>query len=79
MDNVEKRKHKNPLWYLILKYPTKKWNWKAISCNPNITWDIIQANPGKPWDWECLSLHPNITMDIIQENRLAKIDFYQYV
>ncbi len=58
----------SPLWYLIHKYPTKPWNWYAISQNPNITMDIIEANPGKPWNWYGISINPNITMEHIEAN-----------
>jgi len=68
MNDLEKWKHKNPLWYLILKYPEKLWDWRTISENPNITWDIIQENQTKPWNWDWISCNPNITWDIIQEN-----------
>ena len=74
MDDLEKWKHKNPLWYLILKYPKRNWNWQIISYNPNITWDIIQANPEKSWDWQRISKNPNITVKLIEAN-LNKINF----
>jgi hypothetical protein len=34
----------NPLWYLVKKYPDKRWNWNSLSRNPNITMDIIKSN-----------------------------------
>jgi len=57
---LNKWKLVNPLWYLILKYPEKPWNWRLISKNPIITWDIIRTNPKKPWN-------PNITKRIKRE------------
>jgi hypothetical protein len=37
---------------IIEKYPDKKWNWTAISYNPNITMDIIEKYPDKKWNWD---------------------------
>ena len=68
LQDLEKWKHKNPLWYLILKYHGKPWDWYWISCNPNITWNIIQANPTKPWNWYGISRNPNITLEFIEAN-----------
>jgi len=67
LQELEKWKHKNRLWYLILKYP-KEWDWDLISKSPTITCDIIQANPEKPWNWYAISRNPNITWDFIQAN-----------
>src|SRR5271170_2334277 len=61
-------KYFNHLWTLINKYPNKKWNWSAISYNPNTTWEIILRNPNKPWDWNWASQNPNITWEIISGN-----------
>ena len=36
---------------IIEKYPNKPWNWKGISCNPNITMEFIEKYPNKPWRW----------------------------
>ena len=39
-------------WFqFILDNLDKPWDWRLLSCNPNITWDIIEANSDKPWDW----------------------------
>ena len=74
LQDLEKWKHKNPLWYLVLKYPEKPWNWHGISWNPTITMDIISANPLKPWDWDAVSQNQNITLEFIEAN-LDKINF----
>ena len=59
----------NVLQILLNKHvPEFKWDWNAISQNPNITWDIVANNPDKPWYWYAISRNPNITMDIIANN-----------
>ena len=58
----------NHLWKLIQLYPDKDWDWRSISCNPNITWEIIQDNPDKYWSWFGISGNPNITWEIIKNN-----------
>ena len=56
-------------WIKFIKdNPDKNWDWRAISCNPNITWKIIQDNPNMSWEWYAISAHPNITFDIVQNN-----------
>ena len=39
----------------LLLESNKPWDWKTLSCNPNLTWDIVHANPDKDWDWRGLS------------------------
>jgi len=34
--------------YSIKKYPNKKWNWNAVSKNPNVNSDIVESNPQIP-------------------------------
>ena len=36
--------------------PDKPWNWKSLTCSPNITIDYMAAynNPDKPWDWKSI-------------------------
>ena len=50
----------------IKENPDKEWNWRFISCNPNITWEIIEDNPNKDWNWDFISMNPNITINDIQ-------------
>ena len=62
---------------LIENNPDKKWDWRKLSGNPNITMDIIRENPDKPWDWvEISCCNQNITWDIIEENPYKPWDFY---
>src|SRR5271154_2745445 len=58
-------KYSNHLWTLINKYPDKKWDWSALSQNPNITWEIISRNPDKPWNWIVMLCNHTITWEII--------------
>ena len=45
-------------WKHIIQYNAdKRWNWRGLSNNPNMTWEIVQQNPDKPWDWHWLSLN----------------------
>jgi|SaaInlStandDraft_5_1057022.scaffolds.fasta_scaffold457290_1 hypothetical protein len=49
-------------WFQFIKdHPDKDWDWRMVSCNPNITMEIIQDNPDKPWRWywKELSTNPN--------------------
>lgn len=39
----------NALEILLEKYPYKRWDWKFLSVNPNITQDFIKRYPDKPW------------------------------
>ena len=37
-------------WFDYIKEnPDKRWDYKLLSLNPNITWEIVLANPDKPW------------------------------
>ena len=58
----------NTFWKYILDNPDKKWDYSALSKNPNITWDIVKANPDQPWDYLYLSLNSNITWEIVKAN-----------
>ena len=56
---------KNPLIYLLEKYPTKDWDWDGLSWNSNVTIDFVDLHPDKSWDWFGLSLNPSVTMDYV--------------
>ena len=59
--------------------PNKPWNYKALSCNPNITWDIVKANPNFPWNYDILCCqNPNITPRIIAAAIEEKYKFSVY-
>ena len=64
----------NTFWKYILDNPDKKWDYSALSSNPNITWDIVKAHPDKPWDYSYLSSnHMNcFTFPICIMKRRAK-------
>ena len=56
-------------WFDYIKLsPQKKWDYRGLSGNPNITWDIVLANPDKAWNYDALSRNPNITWDIVLAN-----------
>jgi hypothetical protein len=71
--------HRRPLtywnWYQVSKHKSVTfdiiisesfpWDWRGVSCNPNITWEIITANPHLPWDWTAVSYNPNLTWETI--------------
>ena len=56
---------------LILKYPTKKWDWDAICANPCISTKFMinlkKHNICHPFkiNWKKLSKNPNIALDLI--------------
>jgi hypothetical protein len=52
---------------LLEKFPDKKWDWSAISCNPNITIEDINNNPDKPWDWYNISKNKFNTHEVVQK------------
>src|SRR5208283_3501814 len=59
---------KNPLIYLLEKYPDKPWNWHGVSQNPNITPEYIETHPELPWRWHSISYNPNITPEFIESH-----------
>ena len=59
---------KNPLIYLLEKYPDKDWSWFRLSKNPNVTMDFVNSHPDKPWSWYGLSWNPNVTMDYVDSH-----------
>ena len=58
----------------------KKWDWRYLAKNPNITLDFIEEIPDQtigfnlyesytcniPWSWCFVSQNPNITIDYIK-------------
>ena len=46
----------------------KKWNWQAISRNPNILMEDISNNLHLPWVFQFISHNPNLTMEFIMNN-----------
>ncbi len=48
-------------WFqYILDHPEKDWDYKFLSCNPNVTWEMIQANPQMHWDFQGVSKNSNV-------------------
>ena len=60
----------NVLQVLIGIHPPKKWDWKEISANPNLTVEIIKKNKNKKLNWEEISANPAITMEIVKAHPL---------
>ena len=58
-------KSQTPIERLILRFPTKDWNWYQLSNSPNVTMDFVMAHPDLPWNWNGLSDHPNMTMELV--------------
>ncbi len=55
----------NPMWELLKRNLDKRWDWSALSANPNITWEMVENNPSLPWCGQGLSSNPNITLEIV--------------
>lgn len=58
----------NPLVWMLLNYPTKKWNWHNLSKNSAINPEFVRNNLNLPWDWKGLSSNPSINIDFVLEN-----------
>lgn len=56
---------KNVFWHTVKNYPNIKWNYKFLSCNPNITLEIILKNLDKNWSWKYFSYNPNFKLEYI--------------
>jgi len=64
-------------WFnYITENPDKPWNYRELSCNPNITIDIIHSDLSKPWSVRAISCNPNITWEIVQQNPNKPWDYY---
>jgi hypothetical protein len=61
----------NYLWKLVKKNldaQSDRWNWSAVSENPNITPKIISKHPELPWVWENISFNTSVTWDFVLDN-----------
>lgn len=67
--NKHRSKHFNPLWTLINKYPTSKWNHDVWS-NPNTTMKHIEKalQNGKMNSWDKVVMNPNVTLEFVEKN-----------
>jgi hypothetical protein len=52
---------------LITSFPTKQWNFRKLSTNPNITPNIIEKFINKDWNWTELSCNQNIDINFIKK------------
>ena len=66
----------NDVLMLLYLFPNKKWNYRWLSINPNITWDIVKNTLEKKWDWYELSRNPNITWGIVKNNPEKPWSYY---
>ena len=48
-------KYTNHIEKLLKLFPDKKWDYRTLSRNPNITWRIIQDNPDKSWNFTAIA------------------------
>lgn len=64
----------NTLQVLIETYGPEKWDWRAISANPNLTIEMIEdyylRRKGIMLDWEEISANPAITMEDVKAHPL---------
>lgn len=58
---------------VIKKFRFKKWNWRVVSRNSNISKDDIVNNSTWSWNREFIMLNPNITMNDIFNNGNTKL------
>lgn len=50
-------------------YPTRGWNWLALSLNPAISFEFIQTHRDLPWVIKAVSRNSSITEDIVRSNK----------
>ena len=62
---------------LLKLFPDEKWNYYALSENPNITWEHVRDNPNIPWDYYGLSCNPNITWEHVRDNPTLPWDYHR--
>jgi hypothetical protein len=56
---------------LVRRHPEFKWDWSALSANPNTTIALVLEIRNRPWNWHLLSKHPNISLkDVIEHVKL---------
>ena len=51
-----------------MKIRDKQWDYKFLSCNPNITLKEINSIQINRWDYKYLLINPNITMEDVKYN-----------
>ena len=62
--------------YLVTNNPHKRFTWKWLSANPNITVEYVMTNHDKPWDWKELSQNKfgyETTIDYYSKRRDATV------
>lgn len=78
----------NHLLKLLELYPKRKWNWDAISENPNFTWEHVlkiiddeftnfleTGNSSSKLNWSNISKNQNVTWEIVQKYPYYKWNF----
>ena len=64
-------------WFkYILDHNTKKWNFRLLCDNPNVTWELMIANPQLFQKYISKSINPNITWEIIQNYSEIQWDYH---
>lgn len=64
--------NKYRLIHLVKDNLDKKWNWLALSSNPNIQYRDVVDNQNLPWSLMGLAANPNFTRAILIENYHVK-------
>ena len=57
---------RNPLVYLVKKYPGWEWDMEELSRNPSITPEFIDAHSDWKWDIRGLSHNTSITPEFVE-------------
>lgn len=53
---------------IIESNPNRKYDWLALSMNPNISFDFIKTNSNFPWVYQAVSRNESITESIVRGN-----------
>ena len=75
---LKQMSNKNALIFLLEKYPEKKWDWRNLSANPNVTMEYVDAHLNDTsfkWDYRFLSMNPNLTMEYIEAHPEKKWNY----
>ena len=65
-------------WELVARShnrPNFKWDWRALSANPDLDWSFVGTNLHLPWDWKELSRHCNIDWSFVLANASQQWDW----
>ena len=71
------RRYANHLATLLKLFPSKSWDWYALSSHPKLSFECVLAHRESSWVWSGLSQNPNLSFDFVTDHPELEWDLYE--